>query len=86
MVEEDEVEVDVMLVVLVDVELALVDDEVALEAANDVDLLGVVLLVVDEVVDLDDGLLDVVEEKLVVEVVLDACGRRGCRCRAGCRP
>ena len=31
-VEEDEVEVDVMLVVLVDVELALVDDEVALEA------------------------------------------------------
>ena len=31
-VEEDEVEVDVMLVVLVDVELALVDDKVALEA------------------------------------------------------
>ena len=57
---------------LVDVELAHIDDEVALKAANDVELLVVVLLpVVDEVVELEDVLLDVVEAEVVVGVVLD---------------
>ena len=69
-IDGDEVGVDVVLVVRVDVELVLVGDEVVLEDEDDVELFVVALLVaVDQVVELEDG-LDVVEEGVVVVLLL----------------
>ena len=84
-VEEDEV--DGVLVALVDVELALIDDQVVREGDNDVELFVVVLLLmVDAAVELADVLLDVVEESRCCGGGAGcACGREGCRCRAGGR-
>lgn len=74
-VEEGAVEVGAGMVVPADVELALVDDGVALEDDDYVEVLVVVmLLVVDEVVQ-RVVLQDVVEEEVVVvDVVLDVLG------------
>ena len=61
---------DVALVVRVDVELVFVGDEVVLEDEDDFELLVVVLLLaVDEVVELEDG-LGVVEEGVAVVLLL----------------
>ena len=69
-IDGDEVGVDVVLVVRVDVELVLVGDEVVLEDEEDVELLGAVLLLaVDEVAELEDG-LGVVEEGVAVVLLL----------------
>ena len=61
---------DVALVVRVDVELVFVGDEVVLEDEDDFELLVVVLLLaVDEVAELEDG-LGVVEEGVAVVLLL----------------